>query len=179
MATDRFVVHVAKLRRSLGTRWHEVRCGPIEGLECSASAVPDGADVEADVVLESVAGGVSVQGTLSAPWVGECRRCLSRASGTLRLPVFEHFTVGGDGSDTYPLVGDELDLEPMIRDAVVLELPQAPLCRPGCRGLCPVCGADRNVESCSCEDSPIDPRWAALGALKFGDGGTGGVGSDT
>lgn len=173
MSAGPFVVHVAKLRRSLGTRWHEVRSGSIEGLDCSASEVPEGAVVEADVVLESVAGGVSVHGTLSAPWTGECRRCLSRASGTLRLSVFEHYTAGGDGSDTYPLIGDELDLEPMIHDAIVLELPQAPLCRADCRGICASCGADRNVESCECDEAPIDPRWAALGSLRFGQGGSG------
>jgi len=169
MSTGPFVVHVAKLRRSLGTRWHEVRSGPVEGLECSGSAVTEGTPVEADVVLESVAGGVSVHGTVSAAWTGECGRCLSPASGRLCIGVFEHYTVGGDGSDTYPLVGDELDLEPLVHDAVLLELPQAPVCSPECRGLCPTCGADRNVDTCGCEPSPVDPRWSALGALRFAE----------
>jgi uncharacterized protein len=164
-----FVVHVAKLRRVRGTRWHEVRRAPIEDLACSGSAVPEGAPVEADVTLESVAGGVSVSGTLSASWIGECRRCLAPSSGKVFVRVFEHYTEGGDGSDTYPLTDDEVDLGLMAHDAVLLELPQAPLCEPECRGLCPTCGVNLNQEGCSCGTTPPDPRWAALGALRFED----------
>jgi uncharacterized protein len=160
-----FVVHAAKLRQHLGTRWHEVRRGPIEDLACSGSAVPEDAEVEADVVLESVLGGVAVSGTVRAPWAGSCRRCLEPAAGVLAVPVREHFTEGGDGEDTYPLHDGDVDLEPLVRDAVLLELPQAPLCRPDCQGLCPTCGADRNVGPCGCA-APRDLRWAALDALR-------------
>ena len=164
-----FVVHVAKLRREIGARWEERREGSIEGLDCSGSAVPERATAVAEVVLESVLGGVSVTGTVSAPWVGACRRCLTPASGLLRLPVRELYTEDGDGEETYPLVGDELDLEPLVRDAVLLELPQAPLCRPDCRGLCPFCGVNRNEEACGCE-APPDPRWGALDVLRMPEG---------
>ncbi|HUC36871.1 MAG TPA: DUF177 domain-containing protein [Acidimicrobiales bacterium] len=166
-----FVVHVAKLRRVPGTRWHEVRLGMIEDLACPATAVPEGAQVEVDVTLESVAGGVSVAGTIRSRWAGECRRCLAKASGGLEVRVLEHYTEGGDGSDTYPLVGDDVDLEPMAHDAVLLELPQAPLCSADCLGLCPICGVDRNQESCGCDPRAPDPRWAALGALRLADAG--------
>ena len=54
-----------------------------------------------------------------------------------------------------------LDPEPLVRDAIALELPFAPLCSPTCRGLCPRCGGDRNLGECSCTEA-IDPRWAAL-----------------
>lgn len=165
-----FVVHAAQLRRRVGTRWHEVRRGVIDDLTCSGSAVPDHAEVEADVVLESVVGGVAVSGTVRAPWSATCRRCLEPAGGALVVPVREHFTEQGDGEETYPLHDGEVDLEPMVRDAVLLELPQAPLCSAGCRGLCPQCGANRNLEPCSCQ-APRDPRWARLDAL--GGPGTG------
>jgi uncharacterized protein len=160
-----FVVHAAKLRRQVGTRWNELRRGVIDDLACSGSAVPAGAEVEADVVLESVLGGVAVAGTVRAPWTGTCRRCLEPTTGTLVVAVREHFTEGGDGEETYPLHDGEVDLEPMVRDAVLLELPQAPLCRQGCLGLCPTCGADRNAEPCDCAP-PADPRWAALDVLR-------------
>lgn len=173
MSERPFVVHVAKLRRVLGTRWHEVRRGKIEDLSGLACAVPEGDHVEGDVMLESVAGGISVAGTVRASWVGECRRCLVPASGALSVKVLEHYTEGGDGSDTYPLVRDEVDLEPMLHDAILLELPLAPLCSDNCRGLCPVCGANRNEESCGCEEDRTDPRWAALGALRLADTGAG------
>lgn len=169
MSANPFVVRVAKLRRTTGTRWHEVLSGVIDDLACSGSAVPAGSDVEADLVLESVLGGLAVTGSVVAPWVGQCRRCLAPASGVLKVRVLEHFTEGGDGSDTYALVNDEIDLEPMLHDVLLLELPMAPLCAQGCKGICPNCGANRNDEPCSCDDSPVDPRWAALAALKFGE----------
>jgi uncharacterized protein len=170
MTTHRpFVVHVAKLRRAIGTRWNELRQGSIEGLDCSGSVVPEDASPMADVVLESVLGGVSVTGTVTAPWTGACRRCLTPASGVLRLRVRELYTEDGDGEETYPLVHDELDLGPLVRDAVLLELPQAPLCRPDCLGLCPFCGVNRNEESCGCE-APRDPRWDALDVLRMPEG---------
>jgi uncharacterized protein len=167
--THPFVVHVGQLRRAVGTRWHEQRRGSIEGLDCSGSSVPEGSTPEADVVLEAVLGGVSVTGTVHASWTGACRRCLAPASGTLRLPVRELYTDEGDGEETYPLSGDEVDLEPLVRDAVLLELPQAPLCRPDCRGLCPSCGVNRNEESCGCE-APRDLRWGALDVLRVPEG---------
>lgn len=169
-ASRPFVVHAAKLLRQLGSRWHEVRRGVVDDLACSGSAVPAGAEVEADVVLESVIGGVAVTGTVRAQWTGTCRRCLEPATGSVEVAVREHFTRGGDGEETYPLDDGEVDLEPMVRDAVLLELPQAPLCREGCLGLCPLCGSDRNVEPCDCEP-PADPRWAALDVLRGGASG--------
>lgn len=165
-----FVVHVARLRRTVGTRWHVERSGPVAGLSVTASAVPDDAEVTADVTLESVAGGISVLGVVAAPWGGLCRRCLVPTSGTIRVPVRELYTQGGDGDDTYPLRADVVDLEPLVRDAVVLELPVAPLCSEGCKGLCPACGANWNEGPCSCA-APPDPRWAALDALRRSDAG--------
>jgi uncharacterized protein len=167
-----FVVHVAKLRRVLGTRWHEVRSGTIDDLVCSGSEVPAGAELRADVTLEAIAGGVTVVGTVSAPWQGECRRCLTTATGTLTIPVRELYTPDGDGEDAYPLVDDEVDLEDLVHDAVLLELPIAPVCGEGCRGLCPLCGVDRNERDCTCE-TPRDERWAALDVLRVPDLGSG------
>jgi uncharacterized protein len=172
VVTRPFVVHVAKLRQVAATRWHERREGGLEGLECSGSAVPVGALLVADVTLESALGGIAVTGAVIAPWAGSCRRCLEPASGVLEVKVRELYTEGGDGDEPYPLVEDELDLEPLVHDAVLLELPQAPLCRSDCLGLCAVCGANRNEEPCTC-DTPRDPRWAGLDVLRGGGEGTG------
>jgi uncharacterized protein len=174
---DPFVVHVARLRRVIGTRWLEERRGPVdpEGVIVAASpadsSVPEGAHAVCRVTLESFAGGVMVTGTVTAPWRGLCRRCASPVEGMLRIPVRERFSEpdarggGREDDEAYPIVGDELDLAPMVRDAVVLELPLAPLCREDCRGLCPYCGCDRNEELCDCE-APRDPRWANLDVLR-------------
>ncbi len=64
--------------------------------------------------------------------------------------------------------GEEIDIAPLLREMVILAIPMKPLCRPDCKGLCPVCGADRNREPCehTQEDEPVDPRWEGLRALR-------------
>lgn len=66
-----------------------------------------------------------------------------------------------DDLDLYGYDGEEIDLTPLFRDQIVLAVPFAPLCSEDCKGLCPQCGADRNLETCDCKP-PVDPRWAAL-----------------
>jgi uncharacterized protein len=90
------------------------------------------------------------------------------ASGILNVRVRELYTADGDGEDTYPLVDDQVDLEDLVHDAVLLELPIAPLCDEACGGLCPMCGANRNQKACGCE-MPRDERWAALDVLRVPD----------
>jgi len=161
-----FAVNIVALRRQLGARREEHRRGPLPELRVSGSAVPAGEPVSVDAVLESVHGGVVVTADVSAPWVGECRRCLRQVTGDVVNHVRELYEKDSDGEDTYPLVGDQLDLAPLARDAVLLELPQAPLCMEDCLGLCPECGANRNESDCGHVIRIIDPRWAALDALR-------------
>jgi uncharacterized protein len=168
MSQHPFVVNVATLRRQPGASRRERREGPIPELAVTGSSVPERAPIVVEVLLESVHGGIMASGSVSAPWTGECRRCLAPAGGDLRSTVRELFESGGDPEQTYPLRGDQLDLEPLARDAVLLELPQVPLCAEGCLGLCPVCGINRNEASCSCQTESVDPRWAPLDALRGG-----------
>jgi uncharacterized protein len=131
-------------------------------------SVPVGAPTCADVELASFVGGIDVVGTVSAPWRGECRRCGGLVTGEVAARVRERYTPAGGtdaDEDAYPLTGDQLDLEPLARDAVLLGLPLAPLCGEGCLGLCPQCGANWNEGPCGCP--PVaDPRWSALDALR-------------
>jgi uncharacterized protein len=142
----------------------------------AASVVPADAEVVADALLDSVDGGIEVTATVSAPWTGECRRCLKQVSGQLRCEVREMYRPRGssegpdEDEETYALNSDHLDLEPLVRDALLLELPLAPLCRERCLGLCPACGADRNEGPCGCPEPAGDPRWAALDVLREGPG---------
>ena len=62
--------------------------------------------------------------------------------------------------------GEGIDLEDVLREQILLALPAKIVCRESCRGLCPRCGKNLNVESCACEEGPPDPRWAALADLK-------------
>jgi uncharacterized protein len=135
-------------------------------------AVPKGAPVELDVLLESVVEGVLVSGTAVAPIEGECARCLdpiTTADHDVEVEFTELFAYPAsiteettDEDEIHRLVDDKVDLEPVVRDAVVLALPAAPLCREDCAGLCPECGgrwADLGPDH---RHETIDPRWAAL-----------------
>jgi uncharacterized protein len=62
--------------------------------------------------------------------------------------------------------GDSLSLEDVLREQVLLSLPVRTLCKPDCKGLCPHCGANRNLQPCSCEKGTNDPRWGTLAALR-------------
>jgi len=165
MSPRPFAVNVAVLRRTPGRRRHEVRSGRLPGLEVTGSRVPPAAESTVDAVVEAVHSGVVVTATVDARWEGECRRCLGTVTGPVHAEVRELYEPTSDGEETYPLHGDVLDLSPLVRDAVLLELPLAPLCRPDCLGLCAVCGANRNEGDCGHSETPPDPRWAALGEL--------------
>src|SRR5205823_7859177 len=122
------VVNVGVLRRGGAHAREEHRQGVLPGLAVTASRVPEHGEAAIDALLEMASGtSILVSGTVSAPWEGECRRCLGRAAGTLSTSVRELFEDRPDPEETYKLSGDQLDLEPLVRDAVLLELPQAPL----------------------------------------------------
>lgn len=166
-----FLVPAATLRKVPGTVREEQRRGAIEGLAAVGVAVPEGAEVVVDVTLSSYPEGIMAVGSVTAPWVGECRRCGGPVAGELSVAVHERYV--GDGSpddEAYSFADDLIDLEPLARDAVLLDLPLAPLCSEDCSGMCPQCGANRNVEPCQCQ-APQDPRWSALDALRDVEGG--------
>lgn len=78
----------------------------------------------------------------------------------------EGVELGEEDLDTFPFDGEIVDLEPYLREQIVLAVPFAPLCREDCKGLCPQCGTDWNSGTCGCE-KPVDPRLAALKGLKL------------
>lgn len=160
-----FVVAIADINHQPGARRHEHIEAPIADLFVSSSRVPADAPVALDLWLESVQEGILATGTATTAWVGECRRCLGRASGTLVVDYRELFESEPVEGESYPLRHEQVDLEPLAREAVILALPQAPLCREDCRGLCAGCGADLNEGPCSCEPER-DDRWAALDVLR-------------
>lgn len=118
--------------------------------------------------------GITVDGTASVPWAGVCRRCLAPVAGTAVAEISELYQdladdrVGAD-DDALPIEGDQIDLAGAVREYVLLELPDDPLCRAECAGLCPVCGVDRNTTTCECDTSVRDERWAALDQLRLDD----------
>jgi uncharacterized protein len=133
--------------------------------------VPEGSPVELDLRLEAVMEGVLVTGTAHVGLEGECVRCLEPISDEVEVRFQELYVY--DDKDVDPdeeievstLQDDLLDLEPLLRDAVVLALPFQPLCQDDCPGLCPDCGARLADDPDHGHGEPVDPRWAALGAL--------------
>ena len=161
--------------------YHRVAPAP-EGLGFpDVVGVEVGADVVLDLLVESVVEGVLATGTATAATVGECSRCLDPLSGTVEVRFTELFAYPDsateattDEDEVSRLVDDLIDLEPVVRDAVVLALPQVPLCSPDCKGLCVECGVKWAELGPDHGHETIDPRWAALTELNLGDesGGT-------
>jgi uncharacterized protein len=133
--------------------------------------VPEGTPVELDLRLEAVMEGVLVTGTATAALAGECARCLEPISDEIEVRFQELFVYEDQGVDpdeeleVSMLQDDLVDLEPLLRDAVVLALPFQPLCRDDCPGLCTECGARLADDPDHAHDEPVDPRWAALSEL--------------
>jgi uncharacterized protein len=139
------------------------------GLGIDVIGIPAGDHIILDVRLESVVEGVLVSGTASAAVTGQCARCLDLLNDRLEVQLTELFaypdtaTDGTTDPDEVSRVIDGLvDLEPVVRDAVLLALPQAPLCREDCPGLCPECGGKRADLGTDHRHETMDPRWAAL-----------------
>ncbi|MGI8433485.1 MAG: YceD family protein [Nocardioidaceae bacterium] len=130
--------------------------------------VPEGSPVEVHLRLESVMEGVLASGTAQVVLVGECVRCLDRFDDDLEVAVQELYVypeseAGPDEASR--LDGELFDLEPALRDAVVLALPFRPVCEPECPGLCLECGAHLRDDPDHTHEESIDPRWAALSTL--------------
>lgn len=168
------VVGVVELTRRVGSRRALVASTVLHVPPVAGVAVPEDRSVTVDLVLESMLDGIAVSGTLTAPWAGECRRCLDPLEGTVDIEVHEVFEHEHTPGETYPIEGDHVDLNPLVRDAVLLGLPHSLLCRASCAGPDP----DRFPTSVEDSDGGQDeaeptaggdPRWAALDALRFDD----------
>ena len=163
-----FVVSIAELRRNPGTQRAVEVAGPLPGLTLSTAWVPDDVSVTAALTLELLVDGrLTATGDVQARWEGTCRRCLDPVSGTAAAHVQEVFERRPEpDAETYALDSDRVDLEPMVRDAVLLALPLAPLCSPDCAGPDPEHPVAVEGEAEPRSDEP-DPRWATLREMRF------------
>ena len=144
---------------------------PPEDAALSDSGLRFARDPEVRLTLDrSADGGVHAVGTIEAAYRLACRRCLGDVAHEVTLPIDVWFdpAVEDDSGDeaVYAMAGDavSIDLAPAIRDELILALPEYPVCRRDCMGLCPGCGSDLNREACSCGPRETDPRWDALRA---------------
>ncbi|MEO5663121.1 MAG: YceD family protein [Nocardioides sp.] len=170
------VLDTRELGRRPGSQLEMVRTVPAPAeLGIEVLHVPEGSPVELDLRLEAVMEGVLVSGSATAELDGECARCLEPIEDEISVRLQELFVyddVRHDSSDTdledetSRLEDDLLDLEPLLRDAVVLALPFQPLCEEDCPGLCVECGARLADDPEHGHEEPIDPRWAGLQGLE-------------
>jgi uncharacterized protein len=127
--------------------------------------VKEGAELSIEARLESLHDGILVTGEVATTAEGECVRCLIDVAIPLQVEFQELFAYSFDEAFDYTVQDDHVDLEPVVRDAVVLSLPFQPVCQEDCLGLCPICGV-RLLDNPGHEhEAPIDPRWAALAGL--------------
>ncbi|MFH5823915.1 YceD family protein [Georgenia sp. AZ-5] len=156
------------------------------GLGTEVIGVPEHSDLALDLSLQAVSEGVLVTGNVTAALHGECVRCLRDIHSETTVAVSELYYYAGkrqklaedgdeEAEDVPELSGELLDLEPTLRDALVLSLPFQPLCRPDCPGLCPECGVRLDDAEPGHHHEQLDPRWSALGSLFPGEleGGAG------
>ena len=124
--------------------------------------------VEARLCAQSVVEGVLVTGAVRAVATADCARCASSVPLELALELCELFVPAGHelADEAYQMSGTDIDLEPVLRDALTLALPLNPLCGADCKGLCSGCGRDLNQEACVCAGDDMDPRWAGLEEIK-------------
>lgn len=135
-------------------------------LDVDDSRIVPGSEVDIDLTCESLSDGVVVRGHVAASFHGECRRCLKPIVARIDADVNELYQVTVTDPDAFPIEGDQIDLVPMVRETILLELPDAPLCTVDCAGLCAMCGKDLNEGGCSCPRETVDPRWSVLDALR-------------
>ncbi len=136
-----------------------------DGIGTDVIGVLPGSSIEIELRLESVVEGVLVTGAAEVTLTGQCGRCLEPISFDEEIDLQELYLYPDkepDDEEASRLEDDLLDLEPLLRDTVVLDLPYTPLCRPDCAGLCPDCGANLNTDPDHAHDDRIDPRWAGL-----------------
>ncbi|MFC2055913.1 DUF177 domain-containing protein [Chloroflexota bacterium] len=115
--------------------------------------------------------GLLLQVELVAQITAECARCLGSLSQPLEINFAELYTFTQDSAiESGQVISEEgvIDLQPLVREEMLLAVPINPLCNPDCKGLCSICGGNRNVEPCSHEEHLGDPRLSVLKSLLKG-----------
>jgi uncharacterized protein len=167
------VLDTRELPRSPGSMREVRRTVPAPNdLGLDLIGVRQGADLTLDLRMQSVSEGIYVSGTVDGPLVGECGRCLIEIDDTIEVEIGELFAYRDSTTDETTeedeigrVTDDLIDLEPAVRDAIVLALPVNPVCREDCRGLCPECGSRWDDLPADHSHEQIDSRWSALSKL--------------
>jgi uncharacterized protein len=173
------VIDTREVSRRPGSMKRLRRPVPVpEDLALDLVRVPAGTTLDLELMLESVLEGILASATVTLPVSGECGRCLGPVQETVVADIQELYAYPDsetdettDADEVSRLQGEFLDLEPALRDAVVLAMPTNPLCRDDCPGLCSECGVHWDDLPPDHSHDLADPRWAALGSLQDPDAG--------
>lgn len=166
---DGLRVPVGELRRHTANRRPWRATVRLDGLRVADTEVDAGADIVIDLELESVHNGVVAYGEIVSRWTAPCNRCLEPVGGDVTVKVREVFERSPTEGESYPLGTEVVDLEPMVRDALLLDLPLVAHCeRPDGDPCIDLAVADDAPEAAA-GDPPADPRWAALDGITFDD----------
>jgi len=177
-----FVIPLTQLQRRPGNMWEtEMQFEAPSDMGVALAHIDPSTPIQAHLRLESVMDGVLVSADLNYDVSAECSRCLDPLNWVDSTSFVELFLypetdsrgreladISSDSLDSestpHYVANDCIDLEDVIRDAIVLELPLKPLCEDNCQGLCTICG--EKLDS-GAHDHPVsDPRWAALESLR-------------
>lgn len=139
---------------------------PVSTFDFGDKRLNDETEIHIALQLESINGGIIAQGTVTGQSHLLCGRCLRDIDYANVASIDEMYQRVPDNPDAYPIEGESLDLQPMVREMVLLSLPDTPLCKVDCPGLCPQCGADLQSAPCSCQTQRLDERWAILDQLR-------------
>jgi uncharacterized protein len=133
-----------------------------DALDNSVVTVEKGAEIVVDGRLESVHEGILVSANVSGDAKTECSRCLDPLKLEVDVEFQELFAYSLTDEDDLVITDETIDLEQVVRDAVVLSLPFNPLCSSDCLGLCVDCGVKLSENPQHEHEAPVDPRWNAL-----------------
>jgi uncharacterized protein len=167
------VLNIARLGRRPGSMMTVQETVPSPSrIGIELVAIEKGAPLDMDLQIQSVSEGVLVTGTVAAPTVGECARCLTPVTGHVEIDLTELYAYPDstteattEADEVGHVVDQTVDLEQPIVDAVGLALPFSPLCTPDCQGLCPDCGIPMATAEPGHQHEKIDPRWAKLASM--------------
>ena len=135
-------------------------------------------EVKVKGVLTNHIAQTDIEGTISTETEVECSRCLQAIEQKLEFRLKAAFVteekytqakeaeLNAEDLDVSMFDGQKIDLTELVREQILLNLPEQVFCKEDCKGLCEKCGANRNLIDCKCIEKEIDPRWSALKNLK-------------
>ena len=159
------IIHFNKLRRGDDGRMTFTLIENMDGLDYGGERLDFEGPVVINGSIEQDGELLYVTGEVRAEVVLRCSRCLGTVRHSLRTGFSQEYSEAGLGEEVLPFKGDSIDLREPVMESILLELPVKALCGEECKGLCPICGADRNVKECGCSVQEMDPRMQQLKKL--------------